>query len=213
MVRGSAAFRATLLGTATVLGPAYAVLIALAPPLARYALGAPWLGAAPVVRILAMAALLGILFDAAAPMLQGRGRPQRVAALHAIVAATTIPIAWLLAGRYGVAGAALAWLVAQNATFVAGVIFVREMLPRPLAGLAAPLAAVAAVSACAALAAWGVVRLAPGPGALAAGITLAALIAVPLLWALDRRLGLGLADEAARAVPALARWLRPTPPS
>lgn len=211
VVRAGSAFRATLLGTAMVLAPVYAVLIALAPPLARYALGAPWLGAAPVVRILALAALLGIVFDAAAPMLQGRGRPQLVAALHAIVAATTIPIAWLLAGRYGVTGAALAWLVAQSVTFVAGVVFVHEMLPRPFAGLLRPLLAVFTVSAAAAAAAWALHAAVPGIVGLAAGIVLAALIAASLLAVLDRRLDLGLARDFTRSFPAVAARLRLVP--
>jgi len=107
-------FRATLTAMAAVLCPVYALVIALSPSLVQYLLGPRWAAAAPILPLLAFAGILGISYDATAPMLEGRGEPHKVTVLHAVNSITVALFAWELAGRYGLVGAALAWVLAQK---------------------------------------------------------------------------------------------------
>jgi lipopolysaccharide exporter len=206
--RASEAFRASLVAIATVLLPTYAALIVLAPSLAQHVLGPQWAGTAPIIQLLALAGVLGILFAATAPMLEGRGNPQKVTALLAILSGSVVVVAWGLAGRFGLVGAALAWVLAQVAVLMACVAFARQILARPFGGLSKPLLAIASASAASAVAALALDRLWPGFVGVVVGATLAAAAAGILLWALDRWLDVGLVRDFARAFPTVADRLR-----
>lgn len=203
-------FAASLVAMAAVLAPAYAVLVALAPSLVQHVLGPQWEGSARVIRLLAVGGLLGVMFDATAPMLQGRGKPQQVTALFAVLSATVAALGWVLADRFGLLGAAMAWVAAEAAVFATCVVFARQMLAQPFAGLAGPMAVVAAAAAAAAGAAWAPERVQPGLAGLVGGAGVAAAVAVGTLLLLDRRFEVGLARDFARAFPALAARMRLT---
>jgi O-antigen/teichoic acid export membrane protein len=196
---------------ATVLCPVYAMLIVLAPSLVEHVLGPRWNGAAPILQILAVAGVIGISYDATAPMLEGRGEPYKVTALYAIISLTVVAFAWWLAGAYGLAGAALAWVLAQSAMLVACVIFSRQILSAPFAHLSRPLLGIALASLGAAGVAWLVDATLPGVVGLGVGIAFAAGTAVMLLWAMDARLDLGLGRDFARAFPGIAQRVRRSP--
>jgi O-antigen/teichoic acid export membrane protein len=206
--RAGRALRASVVGVLMVLAPGYALLMVLAPSLVADLLGARWAGAAPVLRVLAVAGMIGGLADTTIPMLQGRGRPQGAAVLYMIRSGVVLAVAWLLAGRYEVVGAAAAWLLAEASVLVSCVIVTVRVLDRPFAGLAAGGAAILAAAAGGALAAFGVDSLVTGPAgvilAAAAGGALAGII----LWRLDRSMRLGLAADLLQAFPQVAAGLK-----
>lgn len=204
-------FTASLVAMAAVLVPAYAVLVTLAPALVRDALGPRWSGSAPVIQVLAVGGVLGILFDGTAPLLQGRGKPQRVTALFAVLSTTVVALAWVLTARRGLTGAALAWTAAEVAVFATCVVFARQALPAPFGGLLRPMAAIAAASLVAAGTAWVVEAAIPGLLGVCLAAAAAAVAAAAVLWTLDARVDVGLSRAFARAFPRIAERLRGAP--
>ncbi len=98
------------------------VFLALMPPLAVLAVFAPeilglWLGpdyareSALALRILAVGVLINGLAQTPFTFLQAAGRPDLTAKFHIAELAIHLPITWFLIVRYGVAGAACAWLI------------------------------------------------------------------------------------------------------
>jgi O-antigen/teichoic acid export membrane protein len=71
-------FRASLLGTATLLIPTCLLLVALAPGLVEHILGERWAGSTTAVQILALSSPLGLVAYAAMPLLKGLGLPSKV---------------------------------------------------------------------------------------------------------------------------------------
>jgi O-antigen/teichoic acid export membrane protein len=167
-------------------------------------LGPDWQGTAAIIRVLALASIADLLGSTITPILQGLGRPDRILVIEAVQSAILVALAWLLAGEYGVVGAAMAWLPAVGTAQIVGILFLRRLLPRPFAGLVMPLGAVAVVSGVAAVIALGVDRLLPGvSGLVLAGLAAIILIAF-LLWILERRFALGISDGLVRAFPRAA---------
>ncbi|HET7563860.1 MAG TPA: oligosaccharide flippase family protein [Gemmatimonadaceae bacterium] len=204
-------FRATVTAMATVLCPVYALLIVLAPSVVQYLLGPRWAGAESVLPLLALAGILGISYDATAPMLEGRGEPHKVTALHAIISITVVLLVWKLAGAYGLAGAALAWVLAQSVMLIACVIFSRRILGHFGAGLAKPLAAILAASV-----AGGAVALAlrdrlPGLIGFATTVMVASGVMTLLLWVLEARFDLGVGRDLTQVFPRIANGWRRAP--
>jgi O-antigen/teichoic acid export membrane protein len=197
-------FQLVVKGMAAVIFPVYALTITLAPSLVQDFLGPRWTGTAPVIQLLAFASLLGLLTDATIPLLKGLGQPHKVAVLETIQSLTLAFLAWHLADRYGVTGAAAAWIPAVAVSQIVSGSFVCRLLRRPLAGLLMPISAVLSVSGLGAAIALGVNSVLPGLGGLAAAILLAVGITWSLLWSLDRPLNLGLTNALALAFPKLA---------
>ena len=202
--RGRRVFRAALIGLAVLIVPASLLIIALAPSLALDVLGEQWGPAVPVIRILALVNMVGILGDVAVPLLQGTGRPDRSTWMEVVQYALLVGLVWALVEPYGVAGAAAAWLPAVLASQVLAVLFVRDSLPRPFAGLWAPLAGVVVASALG----TGVAIIVDGwidglIGPLAAGLV-GGLVAVFTVARLDRWMGAELTGAVRRLFPRLA---------
>jgi len=200
----SVAFRSILTSLSALLIPACALLIALAPSLVNNILDPEWQGTGPIIRVLALASIADLLGSAISPILQGMGRPDRILVIEAVQSSILIALAWLLAGQYGVVGAALAWLPATVTAQLVGIVLLRRALPRPFAGLAMPMGAIATVSCMACILAMGVDRMVPGIfGLLLAGLTGIILIG-SLLWILERRFALGISDGLVQAFPRVA---------
>ena len=192
-------FRRLLTGQAIVLLPGYALVFALAPAL-ETALGGRWVGTAPVVRILAVAAVTGILGELLGPLLMGRGRADRAFRLEVVQSGVLIAALYPLVVASGARGAALAWLAGNVAALVVSVAWLRSTIPGGLEIRAQPLlAAVAAAAAAAGTA----IALGPLFGPLT-GLFVAAAgglsAAILVLAALERTSNLGLV--------ALAKWVR-----
>jgi PST family polysaccharide transporter/lipopolysaccharide exporter len=109
----SRAFLTSVTGMALLLAPVTGVLVGLASPLADDVLGPSWAGSAPVLALLAVVGLVTVPVDAAEPMLEGQGHPERVAWLRGVRAGGVLILAWWLTGAHGLVGAAVAALVAE----------------------------------------------------------------------------------------------------
>ncbi len=202
--QASLAYRTILTSLSALLIPGCALLIALATSLVENLLGPEWQGTAGIIRVLALASAVGFLGDTIVPILQGTGRPDRILMVVGAQSSILIALAWVLADRYGVVGAAMAWLPATGLAQVLGVLFLRQVLPQPFADLGAPIGATVAVSGVAAVIALGVDPVIPGiPGFLLAGL-IGVVLAGASLWVLERRFALGLADGLVRAFPQVA---------
>jgi O-antigen/teichoic acid export membrane protein len=203
------AFRASFVAMAAVLMPVYAIVAALAPSLVRYVLSPQWTGTEPVIRVLAIAGILGILFDATSPLLQGRGQPQKLAALFTVLTTSVVTSVWALTRAYGLMGAAMAWVLAQAVVCAVCAIYARQALGHsPFHGLVKPLTAIAVASGMAGMIAWSIDAVLPGILGLGTAVAAASVVTATLLWALDGQLGLGLLRDFAHAFPRLAERLR-----
>jgi O-antigen/teichoic acid export membrane protein len=202
--RGARTLQTSLVGMLAVLVPGYGVLIVLAGSVVEEVLGPRWTGAAPLIRILAVAAAIETVGAACTPMLLGLGRPKFVAGLATLKAILLVFGAWTLTGAMGVTGAAVAWLIAD--AVVAGVWLLSAAITeaRPLTGSGMALLAIGVATAAGALTASSVDRLSSGVVAVAAAAALAMGVAGGVLWLLDRWLGAGLADTLVKLFPAMA---------
>jgi O-antigen/teichoic acid export membrane protein len=205
VLRATEGFRTMFTGMCAALYPVCALLIALAPRLVQDVLDDRWTGTMPVIQILALVSLIGILGEACAPVLKGLGQPYKVTVLEAMQSLVLVGLAWQLASRHGLVGAALAWLPAVITSQILCAIFVRQALDRPFAGLGAPMLTVTFTTGVGAVVAVVIGRIVPGlVGLLASGILAVAVIGA-LLWGLDRRFALGLAEDLGRTFPQMAR--------
>lgn len=205
--RAERAFRGHLAGTWMFLIPLYGVAIALAPGLMAHLVGTRWLGAVGAAQVLALAALLGPVSDAATPVLMGRGRSGVVAFLVAGRSIAIAAVVWTLAGAFGLVGACLAWVVGEGLAAVFAWVALRASLPKAFAGLTGPGLVIVGSAAAGTAVAFAIERVVPG----VSGVMIAALLSllaalVMLLW-LDHRLRLGLVTEIGRALPGSARRL------
>lgn len=198
------AFGALVKGLAAALLPVYALLAATAPALPAL-LGEEWQGAAPVLRILAVAGAVGLFGDAAVPLLQGLGRPQGVTALEVVQSAVLALSVFGLAAAWGVTGAAGAWLPAVAASQLLAVYLVAGVLPRAFTGWGKTVAAALLAATATGVAAWAVLQALSGIPGLATALVAGAVTAVALLTLADRTFRLGLAAELAWLVPVFGR--------
>jgi O-antigen/teichoic acid export membrane protein len=182
--RTSAAFRQLLAGLLLVLIPLYAMVFVLAPAL-EMVLGARWAATAPVIRILAIACVTGVFGQLLVQLMFGQGRSDAAFRLELFQTGTLAVLAWPLIGVFGVAGAAVAWLIGNLAAAIAGLYWLRtrvqlrEAVDLGLTACAAAAAAVAGVAAARIWQAW------PGmAGLFAAGICgVASAVSIVLLLA------------------------------
>ncbi len=206
--RARRAFQAGLTAMAVLLAPTYAVLIALSGPLVEHVLGVEWRAMVPVIQILAIDGLVDVLADATKPLLLGLGHPQRRTYLKALRTVLVVALAAPLTGRYGLAGAAWAWLAAESVQAVASAVMARRSLARPFAGLLPRAVGIAAAAGAAGGTAWLVARWLPGATGVVAAAIVGVAAALAALAALDRRNALGLRADLARAFPAVAARMR-----
>jgi lipopolysaccharide exporter len=205
--RAERAFRGHLAGTWLFLIPLYGVAIALAPGLMAHLVGTRWLGAVGATQVLALAALLGTVSDAATPVLMGRGRTGVVAFLVAGRSIAIAAVVWTLAGAFGLVGACLAWAVGEGLAAVCAWVALRASLPKAFAGLTGPGLVIVGSAAAGTTVAYAMERVVPGVSGVMIAALLSLMVAlVTLLW-LDHRLRLGLVTEIGRALPVSARRL------
>lgn len=203
-VKGARAFRAAVSAMWILLAPLYAVVIALTPELVELLAGAKWVPASGVIRVLAVASLVSILADATVPLLQGRGRTRGVAGLRGVRSLVVVTTVWWLVGAHGVVGAALAWLAAETAAALWSAAPARRLLPRPYRGIPARLGAIGSAAAAGAGVALALHQLLPGTVGLLLSAAAGPAAAAALVWVVDRRLHLGLAEELEATFPRLA---------
>lgn len=195
------AFRSMLVGTAAIIVPTTILLLVLAPRVVQDVLGARWAGTEPLIRLLVCLNIIGLLGETIVPVLKGVGQPHRVAILEFVQSLILVVLVWDLAGRFGVIGAALAWIPAIAASQLLAVGFLRTILPHPFAGMGRAALAVTVAAGLGGISAAGLAWLVPGFPGLVTAVGLAAAAVVSVLWLMDRRMKLGLAAGLARAFP------------
>jgi O-antigen/teichoic acid export membrane protein len=201
------AFQASFTAILAVLLPVYVIMIVLSISLCKYVLGPQWAGLAPVIQLLALDGVIDVPSDVAKPLLLGIGQPHKRFALKGIRTLMIVCLAWGLTSAWGVMGAAFAWVVAEGVQSAVAIAMVRQIIPRPFAGMMGVIVAIAVSAFVGGGVAWGVNALLPGILGLVAGALAALAIAISLLLVLDRQYQLDLASELGRAFPALATRL------
>jgi lipopolysaccharide exporter len=198
------AFRALFSGMAAILYPICALLIVLAPTVTHDVLGANWAGTGEVIRILTLVVMIGVFGEVAVTVFRGFGQIYRITLLEVVQSSVTITFVWMLTSRYGLAGAALAWLPSALLSQILSIFFLQNMLGQPFQGLQKPFAAIIAATGVCSLVAWIVIRLVPGIAGLIVAATLGAACTAVFLWAVDRRFGLGFSRNLALVFPQFA---------
>ncbi len=115
-----------------VLGPLLALVAAFAPLLLRVWLGPDFaLKSTLVLRLLAVAVLVNALAFVPFSLVQGLGRPDLTAKLYLVEVPVYAILLWLLVGRFGIAGAALAWILRAilDATVLIVAVCVLKFIP------------------------------------------------------------------------------------
>ncbi|WP_342768372.1 lipopolysaccharide biosynthesis protein [Sphingomonas gilva] len=97
--------------------PFFLGLAAVAEPLVHVVLGAKWLEAAPIVRLLALAMPFMTLQALMVPATDAHGHPE-IAARNALNGALLLPLAYLVGVHWGIEGLAAAWIVAMPLYFL-----------------------------------------------------------------------------------------------
>ncbi len=210
-VRVARAFRSVLLGMTTVLLPAYFVLIAVAPRLVADVLGEHWRGTELIIQLLAGVGIAGLFGDASGPLFRGLGYPNWILSIEVWQSSLVILLLWSLTGRYGVVGAALAWLIATCSSQVLSFVLTHRVVRNPLAESIAPIGMIVFASTTGALTAVAVQRGVAGAAGLVMALAAAALVTTAVLWFCDDHFDLGLRSGFGQAFPQAASLLRLAP--
>jgi O-antigen/teichoic acid export membrane protein len=203
----AAAFRALFTGLCVVVLPMVGLVVVLAPSIVDEVLGEKWVGTVPIIGLLASVSAIGLIGDTAVPMFQGMGRPYLVTVLESIQSTCLIILVWNLAGPYGLAGAAFAWLPAVAASQIVCIFFIHRYCRGCFSGLGGPLLAVVSAVTAGSLAAFALDSTVGGlPGLVLAGLSGLALTG-GLLLAADRLFDLGLLASLEQVFPRVAALL------
>jgi O-antigen/teichoic acid export membrane protein len=201
------AFRTLFSGLAAVLYPVCALLIALAPTLIHDVLGPKWAGTEDVIRVLSLVVMIGIFGDVAVSIFKGFGQPYRIALLEVIQSSVTISFVWFLTSRFGLVGAALAWLPAVFLAQLMSARFLQIILDHPFRGLQGPFLAIVAATGLCVFVAMTVNHFIPGLMGLILAAILGGLSTILFLWMADRRYELGFAQGLVLAFPQFAAFI------
>ena len=79
--------------------------------------------------------MLDLLGETIGPIFKGLGQPYKVVVSDGIQTLCLIYFVWLFTDRYGITGAALAWLPAITAGQVIIILFIHRVLVKPFAGV------------------------------------------------------------------------------
>lgn len=202
------AFRTMVVGTIALLYPACLLIIVLAPTFVAEMLGSKWSGTEAVIQILTFATMIGIFGDTVVEILKGMGRPDKMTLMGLAQTVTLITFVSLLTSRFGLIGAALASLPAVFVSQILGIIFIGQLLSRPLSGLGRHLSAVIIASLIGAMVAFILDRYLMGIIGLAVASLGAVVCTLWIMWVANRRLSLGLDKELVLIFPGAARYIR-----
>ncbi len=204
--RAKKAYQASLIGMWALLVPTYAIGIALVDGLLAVTVGGQWLGAAPVIRFLALAAVLEVVADGTLPMFQGRGRTEWMAGYHVIKSIAVIGLISILVDSFGVAGAGIAWVAAEILALIYGVRMTMRMMPDAFDGMSRHFVVFVAVGLLIGAVTWGIGGTSVGWVALGAAAVAGGSLSIAMMWWLDRLLKLGFASDLLLAFPSLKRF-------
>lgn len=201
-------FKGLLRGMIVVLLPVGLMLATLAPSIVTDLLGPRWVGTEDVIRVMVLAALLGAFGDAAAHLLKSLGYPNRTALLEAIQALLLVSLVWEGARRFGLVGAAGAWIPATVITQFVAYAMLRREIDSPLGGIGKLMTVVLGISAAGAGVAFVLDTWVGGIVGLLLGAAVGGTTVLFLLVTGDSRWSLHLLDDVASLSPGLAKQIR-----
>ncbi|HYQ71013.1 MAG TPA: polysaccharide biosynthesis C-terminal domain-containing protein, partial [Gammaproteobacteria bacterium] len=161
-----------------------------------------------VIQVLAISSPLGLLGYAIVPCLKGLGLPSRVSLLQILNSGMSLALVWLLVRDYDLPGAVSGILVATLLSQPLAVVFTKQLLKQPYAGLWRPLLTVTLVSLLGALLTRWLEHLLPGRGGFVMACAVGGILTFALIFIADRALNLGLLYSIARHFPKIALFLR-----
>lgn len=206
--QASRAFQAILTGLMALLYPICALIIVLAPILVTEILGTKWEGTVLLIQILSLVTMIGLLGDATIPLVKGFGQPFRAAQIEIAQSASLIMMIWFFTDRFGVIGAALAWLPAIVLVQVLSLYFIHNIFHNPLREVRKPFFAILLSVILGTGTSILMIRLLANiPGLIFASFSATIIIGCSL-WILDHRYSLGLLRNIAIAFPQLASILK-----
>ena len=204
-VKATRAFRTVFVSVLALLLPTSLIFVVLIPDLVTVVLGERWNGSVTVMQLLVTVCVAGVVGDSIIPLLKGMGTPKKVAALDLIQLLVTVPAAWILIGRYGLAGAGLAALLAVVFSQFFAIGYVREVLDRPFSGTAGSCLAIVAASLAGSSVSLLIANLLSGLTALLVSAIIGAVTAIATGLLLDYAFKLNLLSRIAEPFPILAR--------
>lgn len=202
------AFQAILTGLMALLYPISALIIVLSPVLVQDILGTKWNGTVPLIQILALATMIGLLGDATIPLVKGFGQPYRVTQIELVQSSSLILMIWFFTSRYGMVGAALAWLPAIICVQILCLYFIQDIFHGSLVETRRPLIAILLATIAGAGISYLAIHALPNIPGLVIASLLAVLVIGSILWFSDHRYSLGLVRNIAIAFPQLASFLK-----
>jgi len=202
------AFQAILTGLMALLYPICALIIVLSPVLVQNVLGAKWEGTVLLIQILSLGAMIALLGDATIPLVKGFGQSYRVTQIELVQSSSLILMVWFFTNRYGILGAALAWLPAIICVQILCLYFIQDIFHNSLKEVRRPLLAILFATAAGAGISYLAIHILPNIPGLVIASLLAALVIVSILLFSDRRYSLGLLRNIAFAFPQLASILK-----
>jgi O-antigen/teichoic acid export membrane protein len=202
------AFQAILTGLMALLYPICALIIVLAPALVQNILGDKWAGTISLIQVLALVTMIGLLGDATVPLVKGVGQPQRVTQIELVQSSFLLLTMWFFTNRYGLLGAALAWLPAIVLVQILCLYFIKDIFRDPLLAARRPMLAIVFATVMGAAASLLAIHFLPNVPGLVIASLLAALVTGSILWFSDHRYSLGLVQNITIAFPQVASILK-----
>jgi O-antigen/teichoic acid export membrane protein len=202
------AFQAILTGLMALLYPISALIIVLSPVLVQDILGTKWNGTVPLIQVLALVTMIGLLGDATIPLVKGFGQPYRVTQIELVQSSSLILMIWFFTSRYGMVGAALAWLPAIICVQILCLYFIQDIFHGSLVEARRPLIAILLATIAGAGISYLAIHALPNIPGLVIASLLAVLVIGSILWFSDHRYSLGLVRNIAIAFPQLASFLK-----
>ena len=202
------AFQAILTGLMALLYPICALIIVLSPILVKDILGEKWNGTVSLIQILTVVTMIGLLGDATIPLVKGFGQSYRITQIELVQSSSLIFMIWFFTNRFGVTGAALAWLPAITFVQILCVYFIWDIFHDPLKDARKPLFAIFIATLAGAGIAYTIISLLPNiVGLIFAGL-FAAVVTGGILRVTDQRYSLGLIRNIATAFPQVTAILK-----
>jgi O-antigen/teichoic acid export membrane protein len=176
----------------------------MVPGIVEHLLGPRWAGSTSVMQAIVLATVIGIVSDAAIPLLKGVGRPARVVVLEIIRISTLVLAAWFLTGPLGLLGVGVADVIAAVMCQIVVVFLLLPVLENPLSGLRPTSFAILAAALCGALLSWLMLQIVPNAGGLVLAAIVGGLGAIIMGFILDRAYRMGILITVLEPFPRLA---------
>lgn len=195
-------FRGSTVAIVAVVAPIAMTLAAVAEPATESFLSDRWTGVGRALALMTFTSIIVAGAHAANPMFLGRGRPELVSAMRVMRTIVLLPLAWLLASRYGLLGAVWALLVGELITQVASWVVAHRMVPSLYRGLGRPIIALVVASAAGGAIAFVIARLTEPSLVMVIVAAFAGVVsALGFARLLDRVAGLGIVDAVVTMLP------------